>query len=174
MGRAAVRSAVQAFFEAANLPYVGTVFPSRAYIHGEDYEFNAANYYVGSANGTSAVLVVNIPRRKRKRIAMTGRGGVNDTDIFPITLEIFLANVAGSPTDAQADYDTIADEIVLLIRGNPLLGNSTSVWSAGEFNAGVEDEQSAPFTDAEGTTVFIVGTVRFEVWEWDAGPAGTV
>lgn len=174
MGRAAVRSAVQEFFENAAVLYVGTVFEARAYVHETDYEQNEALFFTVSPEGSGAILVVNIPSEKRQRRAMTGRGGVNDSAIFKIAMEVFLANNAGDMVAAQKDYDSIIDQVVLLIRGNPLLGNSIAVWSAGEFQAGVEHEQSEPYTDEEGTTVFITGVIRFEVWEWDAGPAGSV
>lgn len=174
MTRAAVRSAVQAFFENAGIPYVGTVFPSRAYVHGEDYELNAAGFYVGSGTGGGAVLVVNIPSEKRQRRAMTGRGGVNDSMIYNIGLEVFYGEHSGQPAEAQDDYDAIIDAITLQVRGNPTLGNQMAIWSAGEFEAGVEHSQSEPWTEEDGTTVFITGVVRFEAWEWDAGPAGSV
>jgi hypothetical protein len=172
--RAAVRSAAQSFFQGLDIPTVGTVFASRAYVHGEDYEQNAALQYSESVNGSGAVLVVNIPSEKRQRRADTGRGGVNDSCIYRIALEVYLANSAGAPVDAQTDYDAIIDELFLQIRGNPNLGNPIAVWSAGEFNYGVEHEQSEPWTEEDGTTVFITGVVRFEAWEWDAGPAGSV
>lgn len=174
MGRGTVRVAAQSFFEGLNLPYVGTVFKARSYVHGEDYEQNAAREYVGSVNGTGAVLVVNIPSEKRRRIAMTGRGGVNDAMVYRIALEVYLATTSGQPVEAQDDYDAIIDPIIVQIRGNPTLGNSVAVWSAGEFTYGVEHEQSEPWTEEDGTTIFITGVVRFEAWEWDAGPAGSV
>lgn len=174
MTRAAVRSAAQSFFEGLNLPFVGTVFPARSYVHGEDYEQNAAFQYVGSVNGSGAVLVVNIPSEKRQRRAMTGRGGVNDSCIYRMAIEVYFASTAGQPVDAQTDYDQIIDEMELQIRANPNLGNPIAVWSAGEFNYGVEHEQSEPWTEEDGTTIFITGVVRFEAWEWDAGPAGSV
>src|ERR1700677_1176953 len=109
-----------------------------------------------------------------QRRALTGRGGVNDSCIYRIALEVYLANLEGAPVDAQNDYDAIIDEIILQIRGNPNLGNAIAVWSAGEFNYGVEHEQSEPWTEEDGTTVFITGVVRFEAWDWQAGPAGSV
>ncbi len=174
MGRAAVRAATQSFFQGVNLPYVGTVLEARAYVHGEDYEQNAAMEYTQSVNGSGAVLVVNIAHEKRQRRADTGRGGVNDSAIYDLSLEVFFACTDGSPIDAQNDYDSIIDQIILQVRGNPTLGNSIAVWSAGEFDAGVSHSQSEPWTEEDGTTVFITGVVSFQVWEWDAGPAGTV
>lgn len=169
-----MRSAVQSFFQGLDIPYVGTVFAERAYVHGEDYELTAANQYSVSVDGSGAVLVVNIPHEKRQRRAMTGRGGVNDSCIYDIALEIYLANSAGAPSEAQTNYDSIIDQIILQVRGNPLLGNSIAVWSAGEFDYGVDHTQSEPWTEEDGTTIFITGVVRFQAWEWDAGPAGSV
>ena len=117
---------------------------------------------------------MNIPSEKRRRIAMTGRGGVNDAMVYRIALEVYLATTSGQPVEAQDDYDAIIDPIIVQIRGNPTLGNSVAVWSAGEFTYGVEHEQSEPWTEEDGTTIFITGVVRFEAWEWDAGPAGSV
>ena len=174
MARAAVRAAAQSFFQGLDLPYVGTVFPARSYVHGEDYEQNAALQYSASVNGSGAVLVVNIPSEKRQRRAMTGRGGVNDSCIYRLALEVYFASTSGQPVAAQEDYDAIIDEIILQVRANPNLGNPIAVWSAGEFNYGVEHEQSEPWTEEDGTTIFITGVVRFEAWTWDAGPAGSV
>ena len=169
-----MRAAVRDFFVAANVPYVGTVFKTREYVHEEDYEQNEALFFTVSPGGSGAILVVNIPDDDRRRIAMTGRGGVHDRDIFRVALEVFLANNSGDPGPAQEDYDTIIDTIKTLVRGNPLLNNSTAIWSAGEFTYGVKHAQSEPYTGGDGTTVFITGVVRFEVYQWDAGPAGTV
>ncbi len=33
----------------------------------------------------------------------------------------------------------------------------------------VEHEQTQPYTSADGMTVLINGTIRFEAWEWLAG-----
>ena len=174
MGRAAIRAAAQTFFQNANIPYVGTVLNARAYVHGEDYEQNAAMEYTASVNGSGAVLVVNIPNEKRQRRAMTGRGGVNDSAIYNVALEVNFASTSGQPVDAQQDYDSIIDAIVLQIRGNPNLGNPIAVWSAGEFDYGVTHTQSEPWTEEDGMTIFITGAVTFQAWGWDAGPAGSV
>lgn len=169
-----MRAAITSFFTNASIPYVGTVFPTRQYIHGEDYEINAMGQYVGSVNSSGAVLVVNLPADTRTRKAMSGRGYVVDTDVHPVNLEVFFGCPSGQPQEAQEDYDTIIDALFVSIRGNPTLGNSVAIWSAGEFSAGVKHRQSEPFTLEDGTSVFIYGTVDFEAWEWDIGAAGTV
>ncbi len=175
MGQASVRAAITQTIEAAALPLVGAVYPSRAYIGEEDYELNASQQYVTNSNGSSCVIVVTLPGPdKRMRRTLTGRGGVDDTNIHPVALEVFFASTNGDPIAAQADYDTIIDSLVILVRGNPTMSAPASVWSAGEYEAGVVHEQTDPFTRDDGMTVFIVGVVRFEAWEWVAGTAGAV
>lgn len=179
MGQLGVRLAIQSAIENAQVPFVGTVFAARAYINEQDYEQNASGFYVSSANGSSCVVVVNLPGPdKRMRRALTGRGAVNDTNIHPVALELFFASKGNSvaQTDqlvaAQLDYDQVVDGLVVFIRNNPTMSAPEEVWSAGEYKAGVVHHQSEPFTDEEGMTTFIVGTIRFEAWEWLAGSGG--
>lgn len=173
MGRVAVRSAVQAALQAAGeagtIPYLGTVFAARTYIGGEDYDFNAAQQYVSSTNGSSCCIVVNLPSDKRMRRALVGRSAVNDTNIHPITLEVFFANTAGTAIKGQQDYDAIIDGIFVLVRNNPTLSAATTIWSAGEYTAGITHSHQAPYVGPDGTTVFIYGVVEFDAWEWVAG-----
>ena len=173
-GQGPVRAAITAALRNANLPMVGTIYPSRAYIGETDYAINASLAYVESTDGSGAVLVVNLGGPdKRMRKTLTGRGAVDDTNIHLVTIEVFFASTGGEPVPAQADYDIIIDALVPFIRGNPTMSAPETVWSAGEYQAGVVHRASEPFTDQDGTTVFIYGTVRFEAWEWVAGPAGT-
>jgi hypothetical protein len=172
MTRTAVRATVQAYIQGANLPFVGTVYPSRAYIQEQDYEQNANLYYTESINGSGCVVVVNLPDDDRQQKGWVGRGNVDDTNVHPVVLELFFASTLGDPVVAQQDYDTIVDALFILIRANPLLGDPQVIWSAGEFG-GVKHVQSEPYTDPEGTTVHINGVVRLQVYEWIKGPAGT-
>lgn len=172
MGRVAVRNAVAEYFANANLQFVGKVYAARPEITNEqDYETNRLGEAVPSANGSSAVLVVNDPSDTRQRRADTGRGAVNDTRIHKIAIEVFFASVGGQAIVAQEDYDTIIDAMVKLVRANATLNSPAAIWSAGEFEVGVHHQQAAPFTDADGLTVFISGAVYFDAWEWVAGPA---
>lgn len=185
MGRAQVRSAVtsaiEGAVEAGTIPYVGTVYDARAYVSEQDYEVNAVGFYTSSINGSGCVLVVNLPGPdKRTRYADGGRGTVADFDKHPVAIELFFASKGGGLVtgdqlvNAQHDYDAVADALVTFIRGNPTFQAPSTVWSAGEFKAGVEHRQSEPFTDSEGMTTFIVGDVRFDAWEQLVGAAGTV
>lgn len=170
MGQGSVRAAITTTLTNAQFPYVGTVFPTRAYINEEDYEVNATKFYTQSINQSGCVIVVNLagPDR-RNRLSLTGRGYVNDFNIHPIALELFFASRSGDPIAAQTDYDTIVDSIVPYIRNNPTLSAPSIIWSAGEYQAGVEHEQSSPFTLEDGMTVFINGVIRFEAWEQVVG-----
>jgi len=176
VGRATVRAAVASLLSNGAVPYVGQVYPARPVIMQEqDYEFymvGQAAVYVSSTNGSAAVLVVNIPQSERQRRADTGRGAVNDSAIHDIVLEVFFASVGGEGIAAQADHDTITDAIVTLVRSSPTLANR--VWSSGEFDAGVRVDEGEPYTDEAGLTVFIPTTIHWQVYEWDAGAAGTV
>lgn len=172
MGRVAVRNAIQASIEAAAIPYVGTVYAGRpTLLQEEDYEQTLLGEAIQlSANGSSAVLVVNLPGPdKRMQRALVGRGNVNDTDIHPTALEVFFASACGDAVAAQLDYDSIIDALFILVRNNPTLSAPNAVWSAGEFTAGITHSQGAPFSDADGLYVLINGVVRWETWEWVAG-----
>lgn len=170
MGRAAVREAVAEFFSETGLPYVGLVHKARPEIITEvDYERNRMGEAVQSENGSSAVLVVGIPSDVRRRRADTGRGAVNDAWIHDVAVEVFFASSSGNGVKAQEDYDAVVDGIVEAVRSNATM-NSTAVWSAGEYEQGVEHQQAEPYTDADGMTVFIFGAVKFQAWEWVAGP----
>jgi hypothetical protein len=166
MGQAAVRTAVQAALQNASLPMVGTVYAARAYTVEQDYEINAASQYVSSANGSSAVIVVNlVGPDKRYRIADTGRGAYNDMNVHQVQLEVFFASSAGDPVAAQQDYDTVVDGIVGFVRATPTMGAPSSVWSAGEYDFGVVHTSTTPFQGTDGTSVYITGLIRFEAWE---------
>lgn len=178
MGRVEVREAIAGAIAGAAIPNVGTVFPGRPEILQEqDYEVPnpqyAASRFAEAAqteNGSSAVLVVNLPEDRRQRRALSGRGAVNDTRIHQSVLEVWFASTGGEAIQAQVDYDGIIDSIVKLVRDNPTLSAPKVVWSSGEYQSGVEHSQAMPYTDADGLTVLISGIVRWEVWEWLAGP----
>lgn len=170
-GRLAMREAVQAFLVEAKLEMVGEVFAARPELIPEQaYEENRFNEAVEGADGSSAVLVIHIPKDKRQRRALSGRGAVNDSWIHDVAIEIFFANTEGNSVKAQEDYDKVVDQIVELIRSNATLKAPASVWSAGEYQAGIDHEQGEPFQDADGTNVLIHGVVMFEGWQWIAGP----
>ena len=169
MTRAAVRAGIESYLLTGNLPFVGTIFPSRDYINETDYEQNANYYYTESINGSGCVIVINLPTDKRNRMTITGRGHVDDVDRNSVVLELFFASTAGEPQPAQADYDSIVDALIPLIRADPTFGDPSVFWSTGEFDAGVRHDQSDPFSDPEGATVHINGVVRFEALEWLAG-----
>lgn len=168
MGRLQVRQAVAAAITAAKINYVGTVYEARPTILQEsDYAglmFNAA-----SANGSAAVVVVNITDDKRQRKADTGRGAVNDTNIHSVVLELFFSSTSGDAVAAQLDYDAIVDALIVLIRNNPTMSAPSTVWSAGEFTEGVTHSQGEPYTSEDGLTILIPGVVKFQAWEWLAG-----
>ncbi len=179
MGRVSVREAVAQALADAQIPNVGVVFPARPEIvQEEDYEvpnpLYTANRFAEAAaseNGSSAVLVVNLVSDKRQRRTLAGRGG-NDTRIHQTVLEVWFACTSGEAIPAQVDYDGIIDSIVALIRDNPTLSAPQTVWQAGEFEAGVEHQQAMPYTDSDGMTILISGVLRFETYEWIAGPQG--
>jgi hypothetical protein len=173
MGQGAVRLAVQQGIQGQEFPLVGTVFAGRAYIDEQDYEINAAKFYVENEYGSSCVIVVNLPGPdKRTRLTLTGRQSVDDMNVHPVVLELFFANREGDPIQAQFDYDSVVDAIVPWIRNNQTLGSPDVVWSAGEYEAGVVVQSSSPFVIPDGTTVFINGVIRFEAWEQIVGPNG--
>lgn len=171
MGRAAVRTAVQAAITAANITYVGTVYPARPTILQEEDYYQKLNgeAIAASSGGSACVVVVHLVSDKRERRALVGRNAVNDTNIHQVVLELFFACESGTALRAQADYDSIVDALFVEIRNNPLLSAPTVVWSAGEYQAGVVHDQGEAYSDDEGLTVLINSTVRFEVWEWVAG-----
>lgn len=176
MGRAAVRAAVASAIQNAGITYVGTVFPARPTIVQEaDYVQTLQGQAVQeSVNGSACVIVVNIPSNKRMRRTLAGRGWVDDTNINQVILELFFASTAGDAVNAQEDYDTVVDALFAEIRGNPTMSAPDAVWSAGEYTAGVVHDQALPESSDDGLTVFIIGTVRFEAWEWLSGAAGSV
>jgi len=172
MGRLAVRLAIQSALQAGNLTYVGTVFPARPTIMDEEayYQTMSGTATQESAAGSSCVVVVNLPGQdKRMRRADTGRSAVNDTNIHPVVLELFFASSGGEAIAAQQDYDAVVDSIVTFVRNNQTMSAPATVWSAGEYTAGVTHNQSQPYTSADGLTILIDGTVRFDAWEWIVG-----
>lgn len=178
MGRAAIRTAVATALTGAAITYVGTVYPARPVIANEqDYVQTMSGQAIAlSPAGSSAIVVVNLPGPdKRMRRADTGRGAVNDTNIHPVALEIFFASTPSSSLTqdagiaAQQDYDAVVDSLVTYIRNHPTLTAPATVWSAGEYTAGVTHTQIQPYTSADGLTILIDGVVRFEAWEWVVG-----
>lgn len=171
MGRVAVRTAVQAATQAAQLPYVGTVYLARPVVMNEEDYTQTMNGLATqeSVNGSSCVVVVSMPSDIRTRFADVGRGAVADFNKHIIALELFFASVEGDGVESQLDYDLIVDSLFTFIRQNPTMSAPASVWSAGEYTYGVRHEQSEAYTDQDGTVVFINGLVKFEAWEQDNG-----
>lgn len=169
MGRQQVRTAVQAAIAAAAIPLVGTVYAARPTIVQEaDYE--TAMVTEASTNGSGCVIVVNLPGPDKRMLrAFAGRSAVNDTYISPVALELFFTSTAGDAVAAQEDYDSIVDALFVLVRNNPTLSAPSTIWSAGEFTAGITHTQAEPATSEDGLTVVIMGVVRFEAWEWLKG-----
>jgi hypothetical protein len=169
VGRAQVRTAVAEALSGSSVPFLGTVYPARPLLTNDD------DYYAGmmaavNPDGSGCIAVVNLPGPdKRVRRADVGRGAVNDTVVHAVVLELFFASTGGDPLSAQQDYDALVDGLFILIRNNPLLSAPETIWSAGEYAAGVQHDQSQPLTSEDGLTVLITGTVRFEAWEWVAG-----
>jgi hypothetical protein len=179
--RASMRAAAYNYINngvtAGNIPYIGTVFPSRPLIVTEDdYETQLANgliSYVTSPDGSAGVVIVNMPETNRKRRTLTGYGGsVDDTAIHPMELEVFMGNAAGDVLALQADHDSTVDAIVIAIRADPTLGtagNPEAIFGAGVFDQPVTVHAGPAFQLPDGPTVFIPAVVRFEAWEWISG-----
>ena len=173
MGQGSTRIAITNALTEAQFPLVGAVHRGRTYINETDFEQNAAGYFTESIEGGGCVIVVNLPGPDRRyRIALTGRASVDDMNIHNVILELFYANTSGDPLVTQDEYDSVVDAIVPFIRNNPTMSAPATVWSAGEFKAGVVHSQSSPYTSDDGTTVFISGTIKFESWEQIVGPNG--
>jgi len=177
MGRAAIRSAATAYLTAANIPSVGNVFSARpTIIDEEDYEVSISGSmlnYIVTENGSGSVLIVNLPNSDRTRETLTGYGGfVDDINKHEIVLELILANTDGDAVAAQDDHDAACDAITTAIRADPTMGtagNPQAIFGTAVFERGVQVEQSMPFSGADGMTVFILGVIRFEAWEWTSG-----
>lgn len=171
MGRAGVRAAYQTYLQEANIPYLGTVYAARPTILSEDdyTQTLTGQAITESANGSSCVVVINIVGDKRERMADTGRGAVNDTNIHKMVLELFFASSSGDAVSAQQDYDAVVDALIITLRANPTPGGTAVVWSAGEYTAGVVHDQDEPFSSADGLTVLINGVIRYDAYEWVVG-----
>jgi len=175
MGRAATRQAITSYIESLNLPFVGTVYPSRPMIVPEDaYDVSMAGQVVTSPNGSSAIVVVHLPEDKRSRDPLTGYGFVEDKDVHAVILETWMGNVSGNAITAQADHDLFIDSLVMGLRGDPNLGNPQVIWAAGEFEKGVQVSQGEPYQQPDGTAMIFPCHIHFDAWEWLSGPAGTV
>ena len=176
MGRVQVRAAVTAYFQNADLPYVGTVYSGRPTVISEqDYVANMMGTIVVSDNGSSCVLVVNMPSDDRGRIADTGRGAVDDMAKYTVTLEMFFGSTLGDAIAAQNDYDTIIDAITTAIRSDATLNAPLVIWQAGEYpTPSIRHRQGAPYTGPDGLTTFIPGTVEFEAWQNIVGPVSSL
>jgi hypothetical protein len=173
MGRVAIRAAAQAYLTAANIPFVGTVYRARPTLVDESNYENTMLNQATNPNQSSAVLVINLPEDQRERRSFSGRAFVDDSNIHDIVVEVFFASRTGDALAAQDDADTLLDALAIAVRADPTLGNPNIVWSAGEYQKGVHTSVHAAFVGPDGLTNFIIATVRFDAWEWLAGPAGT-
>lgn len=170
MSRVAMRRAIGEYLRENKIPHTGTVYNARPEIMPENaYESNIFGELAATANGSSAVLVVSLPSDIRRRVADTGRGAVNDQHIYTAVVEVYFASTGGEGVKAQEDYDEIVDEIIKLIRANATLNAPATVWSAGEYEKGIEHHQSEPYTGADGMTILVYGVVKFDAYEWIAG-----
>ena len=176
MGQVQVRQATVAFLESLSLPYLGTIYPSRTLVNESDYAQNASGAYVTSANGSNAVLVVDIyGPSNRQLMSLSGRSAVFDMASYTVELEIFFANTTGNSVqnilNIQNDYDVFVDELIVAIRNNPTLNAAATfnIWSSAEFDEGVKWGQTPPYLGSDGTTIFINGMVSFDVKQQISG-----
>jgi hypothetical protein len=180
MSRKTVRLAIQTYLQSYGLTYVGTVYPARPVIATETayYETLTGEVVQASQAGSVAYLVVNFTNDDRVRMADSGRGAVQDRMIHKVLIEIFFACPQGTQSlpagydpaiQAQLDYDDVVQSLFVAIRRNATPGGANTVWSFGEFTAGLSHSQLMPFTAAQGLAVVILGQLEVEAWEWVAG-----
>jgi hypothetical protein len=170
MSRVSARQGITNYFTGAAVQFVGSIYSGRPVIMpAKAYTETLLGQAVAATSaGSSAVLVVNLPRTRRRRRADTGRGQVQDTEIHEVAVEIFFAALGkNNGLQAQADFDTIADSLLTLVREDATFGGT--LWSAGEYDAGIDLAQGEPYTSPDGLRIFIVATLRFEAWDWIAG-----
>lgn len=172
MGRVQVRQIIAQQIQQANIANVGTVFAARPVILQEQAytdHMNGLAYQVTSQsneNGSGCVIVVNMPDDQRSRVALTGLGAVDDFNKHQLALELWFVNVSGDGLIAQLDYDAIVDALFILIRNNQKPGPSGIIWmSGGEVGTGVDHRMLQPYTDPDGLTIFINGSMRYQAWE---------
>jgi len=171
MGRQAVRQGVAEYLQGLNLPFVGTIYVGQPLIAPEEaYDTTLSGLIPLSQNGSSCIIMVDIPYSHRQRETLTGWGANDDSVPHDIHLWVGFANTSGDAIAAQADNDVLADTIVSMIRADPALGNPAVFWDSGLGRTGVDVRQHMPFQSADGTVIFLPLSIEFQAWEWLSGP----
>ncbi len=121
----------------------------------------------GSGSEYSCQAVVNIRPRRETRIAGGGLGPPNGQKMITSGAEVRIYFRSADPDwlAAQDAFDDICEAIVKQIRaGGRTLGRPDDILSAGEFEAGIVQDNAEPAADAGGV-MFASCQVRFEIQE---------
>lgn len=169
--RKLVRLAYQDYLQNYGVPYLGTVFAARPVIAEEEaYTQTMLGMAVESSdNGSCALLVVNITDEHRVSEAIAGETSLQDSIAYHMLLELAFASTSGDAIGAQLDYDDVVSTLFVAIRANPTPGGANVVWSAAQFETGLDHHQDVPFSTDEGLTTLIFGRINFDAYSWLAG-----
>jgi len=156
MSRKLVRHAAADWFNAAQIPGLDYVYP------GKPREINWANY--GSGTNLCQAWVFIAPRREH-RIAYGGDNSGEKEINSLARLVVTFRSTNSDWLEAQDDMDDITESIVEQLRaGGRKLGRPDVVLSAGEFEAGIEQDDDEPVALAGGI-MQAVCVIAFEITE---------
>jgi hypothetical protein len=160
MSRAAIRSAVTAWFAPPAVAGLSTVHRARPKL------VPAADFHLGDGNGSGAVAMVHLPNDVETRKAAGGAHDGEKFNVHDVAVEIEFQSTKPDALDAYDDHDAIMDAFVARIRADRTLGAPGVVWQAGEGGTGIRVELAEPVT--AGQVLKINAVVRFEAWEYVA------
>lgn len=163
MSRKLVRHATADWFEAAQIPGLDHVYP------GKPLEILWADYATGSSAHMCQAYVL-IDRRPEVRLAGGSPGGNGQApngqkEIHSqVRVTVWFRSTDPDWLEAQDEFDDIVEAMIHQLRVTRTLGRPDVILSAGEFSAGIVQQNEEPDAD-EGGVMFAGCTISFQATE---------
>jgi len=165
VSRRSTRHLVADYVSAANIPGVGTVFPSPPKISRSSDAL--ANVPAGTPSGS--VIYVEILESHETRIAVGGPVAGKKMVTHSLRLHLLFRSRQPLAQDAMDDHDDIVESLLQLLRADRTLGSTVAsplpIFQNGEGDAGIAVATGMPKESGTGTTIVwsIVDTQAVEL-----------
>lgn len=159
MSRQLVRHAAADWLNAANIPGLDHVYPAKP------LEMLWGEYASGNSEHMCQAYV-HVPRRPERRLAgggptpPQGQKEINSS----VILTVWFRSTDPDWLAAADEFDGITEAIIQQLRYGRTLGRPDDISSAGEFEAGIGQQNDEPFAD-DGGVMFASCVITFQVTE---------
>lgn len=152
MSRKSTRHMVATYLSAANIPGVGTVYPSPPKISRSQDAL--ANVPAGTPSGS--VIYVEVLESREVRVGVGGPTAGKKQVTHALRLHLLFRSSQARAQDAMDDHDDQVEAILHLLRSDRTLGSTTSspapIFQNGEGTSGITVATGMPKESGSGTT----------------------